>query len=74
MLQDPNVERYVASATKPLKKEIDKLRTELEELKQAFALYNVSQQSELVCPAGYYPNSASTGMECIHCGRVKHAH
>lgn len=46
MLQDPNVERYVASATKPLKKEIDKLRTELEELKQAFVLYNVTQQSE----------------------------
>ena len=74
MLQDPNVERYVASATKPLKKEIDKLRTELEELKQAFALYNVSQRSELVCPAGYYPNSASTGMECVHCGRGKYAH
>jgi len=36
--------------------------------------HNVSQRSELVCPAGYYPNSTSTGMECIHCGRGKYAH
>jgi len=35
---------------------------------------NVSQRSELVCHAGYYPNSTSTGMECIHCGRGKYAH
>ncbi len=34
----------------------------------------VSHQRELVCPTGYYPNIASTGMECIHCGRGKYAH
>ena len=73
MLQDPNVERYVESATKSLKKEIDKLRTELEELKQEFALYNVSQQSELVCRS-YYPNNKSTGLECLNCGKAKYDH
>ena len=44
------------------------------EMQQALDLDHVSQRSELVCPAGYYPNSASTGMECVHCGRGKYAH
>jgi uncharacterized protein CbrC (UPF0167 family) len=70
MLQDPNVERYVASATKPLKKEIDKLRTELEELKQAFALYNVSQRSELLVCKECNGRIDELDVWCKHCGEV----
>ena len=33
MLQDPNVELYIADAIKPLKKEISRLETELKEIK-----------------------------------------
>jgi len=34
MLQDPNVERYVADAIKPLQKQIKELKAEIEALKQ----------------------------------------
>jgi prefoldin subunit 5 len=33
MIQDPNVERPIASSTESLKKEIDKLKKDIEELK-----------------------------------------
>ena len=34
MLQDPNVERYVANAIKPLQNKIRKMEVEIEKLKQ----------------------------------------
>lgn len=37
MLQDPNVERYVENAIKPLVKEIAKLKLQIEELNKAYA-------------------------------------
>lgn len=46
----------------------------LREVKKQLLINVVSQQRELVCPAGYYPNHASTGLECVHCGRGKYAH
>ncbi len=34
MLKDPNVERYVAEAIKPLQKQIEELKTEITNLRQ----------------------------------------
>ena len=42
MLQDPNVERYVENAIKPLKKEIAKLKVQIEELNKALRIHDVS--------------------------------
>lgn len=42
MLQDPNVERYVENAIKPLKKEIAKLKLQIEELNKALRIHDVS--------------------------------
>ena len=47
---------------------------QLDRVVNTLPIYHVSQQSELVCPTGYYPNHASTGLECVHCGRGKYAH
>ena len=41
MLQDPNVERYVENAIKPLKKEIAKLKLQIEELNKALRKHDV---------------------------------
>lgn len=50
MLQDLNVERYVENAIKPLKKEIAKLKLQIEELNKALRIHDVSGRSEqLVC-------------------------
>lgn len=50
MLQDPNVERYVENAIKPLKKEIAKLKVQIEELNKALRIHDVVGRSEqLVC-------------------------
>lgn len=35
MLQDPNVERYVENAIKPLQKQITKMKAEIKALKEA---------------------------------------
>ena len=42
MLQDPNVERYVANAVKPLKKEIKQMKAQIEALNQALRIHDVS--------------------------------
>ena len=46
MLQDPNVERYVANAVKPLKKEIEQMKAQIEALNQALCIHDVSGRSE----------------------------
>ena len=71
MLQDPNVERYVANAVKPLKKEIKQMKAQIEALNQALRIHDVVGQSEqLVCPhqATRTPNEEKTG-KCRQCGR-----
>lgn len=51
MLQDPNVERYVKNAIKPLKKEIEQMKAQIEALNQALRIHDVVGQSEqLPCP------------------------
>lgn len=50
MLQDPNVERYVENAIKPLKKEIAKLKLQIEELNKALRIHDVVGQSEQLKP------------------------
>ena len=42
MLQDPNVERYVEQAMKPVLKQINELKAEVEELKKALHKTDVS--------------------------------
>jgi acetolactate synthase small subunit len=51
MLQDPNVERYIEIAVKPLKKEIEQMKAQIEALNQALRIHDVVGRSEqLVCP------------------------
>ena len=40
---------------------------------QVLRLFDVSQQSELICRS-YYPNNMSTGMQCLTCGKGKYEH
>lgn len=46
MLQDPNVERYVKNAIKPLKKEIEQMKAQIEALNQALRIHDVVGRSE----------------------------
>lgn len=48
MLQDPNVERYLANAVKPLKKEIKQMKAQIETLNKALRIHDVVGQSELL--------------------------
>jgi prefoldin subunit 5 len=41
MLQDPNVERYIEIAVKPLKKEIEQMKVQIEALNQALRIPDV---------------------------------
>lgn len=50
MLQDLNVERYVENAIKPLKKEIAKLKLQIEELNKALRIHDVSVAKRKLCP------------------------
>ena len=70
MLQDPNVERYVENAIKPLKKEISKLKVQIEELNKALRIHNVSN---LLCGSFDPDNSTSSATKC-KCGREKWEH
>lgn len=47
MLQDPNVERYVANAVKPLKKKIKQMKAQIEALNQALRIHDVVGRCEL---------------------------
>lgn len=49
MLQDPNTERYVENAIKPLKKEIAKLKLQIEELNKALRIHGVSGRVCCLC-------------------------
>ena len=50
MLQDPNIERYIEIAVKPLKKEIEQMKAQIEALNQALRIHDVVGRSEqLVC-------------------------
>ena len=64
MLQDPNVERYVANAVKPLKKEIEQMKAKIEALYQALRIHDVVGRSEQCCspPEPYY-----LGTTCPKC-------
>jgi prefoldin subunit 5 len=46
MLQDPNVERYIEIAVKPLKKEIEKMKAQIEALNKALRIHDVVGRSE----------------------------
>lgn len=48
MLQDPNVERYIEIAVKPLKKEIEQMKAQIEALNQAVHIHDVVGRSELL--------------------------
>lgn len=52
MLQDPNVEMYVESQIQPLKKEIEKLKLQIEEinrtLRQPIGRYNKKTEDPLI--------------------------
>jgi hypothetical protein len=69
MLQDPNVERYVANAVKPLKKEIEQMKAQIEALNQALRIHDVVGRSEqLVCSCGSRLVKTTGG---YHCGNAK---
>ena len=48
MLQDPNVERYIADAIKPLQKQIKELKAEIEAIQQVKNL-NIPAVIKSVC-------------------------
>lgn len=66
MLQDTNVERYVENAIKPLKKEIAKLKVQIEELNKALQQTDVSG-SFCQCKK---PNYSYTVPVCNKCNCV----
>lgn len=68
MLQDPNVERYVENAINPLKKEIQKLKLQIEKLNKALRIHDVSGQ---VCQFFFCSN---TGGKCDKCGKEQCQH
>ena len=70
MLQDPNVERYVENAIKPLKKEIAKLKVQIEELNKALRIHDVSG---MLCDSFDTDNKTSSATKC-KCGREKWEH
>lgn len=70
MLQDPNVERYVENAIKPLKKEIAKLKVQIEELNKALRIHDVSG---MLCGSFDPDNKTSSATKC-KCGREKWEH
>ena len=70
MLQDPNVERYVENAIKPLKKEIAKLKVQIEELNKALHIHDVSG---MLCGSFDPDNKTSSATKC-KCGREKWEH
>ena len=70
MLQDPNVERYVENAIKPLKKEIAKLKVQIEELNKALRIHDVSG---MLCDSFDPDNKTSSATKC-KCGREKWEH
>ena len=70
MLQDPNVERYVENAIKPLKKEIAKLKVQIEELNKALRIHDVRG---MLCGSFDPDNKTSSATKC-KCGREKWEH
>lgn len=70
MLQDPNVERYVENAIKPLKKEIAKLKVQIEELNKALRIHDVSG---MLCGSFDPDNKTSSATKC-KCGHEKWEH
>ena len=70
MLQDPNVERYVENAIKPLVKEIAKLKLQIEELNKALRIHDVSG---MLCGSFEPDNKTSSATKC-KCGREKWEH
>ena len=70
MLQDPDVERYVENAIKPLVKEIAKLKLQIEELNKALRIHDVSS---MLCGSFEPDNKTSSATKC-KCGREKWEH
>ena len=70
MLQDPTVERYVANAVKPLKKEIKQMKAQIEALNQALRIHDVSC---MLCGSFEPDNKTSSATKC-KCGREKWEH
>ena len=70
MLQDPNVERYVANAVKPLKKEMKQMKAQIEALNQALRIHDVSG---MLCGSFEPDNKTSSATKC-KCGREKWEH
>lgn len=70
MLQDLNVELYVENAIKPLKKEIAKLKVQIEELNKALRIHDVSG---MLCGSFDPDNKTSSATKC-KCGREKWEH
>ena len=70
MLQDPNVERYVENAIKPLKKEIAKLKDQIEELNKALRIHDVVGRSEQCAhPRDKREYIGSNMLRCKVCGK-----
>ena len=74
MLQDPNVERYVADAIKPLQKQIKELKAEIEAIQQVKNLNIPAVMGELTCDnCGCHPNVIYTTSKGRFCERCKPA-
>lgn len=74
MLQDPNVERYVADALKPLQKQIKELQSQIKELQQVKNLNIPAVIGELTCDScGCHPNVIYTMSKGRFCERCKPA-
>jgi len=69
MLEDLNVERHVKNAIKPLRKEIAKLKVQIEELNKALRIHDVSGQVCVHCGKGRDMHTVASAM-CLD--RMKH--
>jgi acetolactate synthase small subunit len=67
MLQDPNVERYIQIAVKPLKKEIEQMKAQIEALNQALRIHDVVSRRELLLDFAEYSENDKTSTAIDEC-------
>lgn len=75
MLEDPNIERYIENAVKPLKKEIEKMKAQIEVLNQALRIHDVvgrSEQLKCQCKKAKFTRTVDADFNplCGRCGKA----
>ena len=72
MLQDPNVERYVENAIKPLQTQITKMKAEIKALREANKNFVQPDVIKSVC--SFYMAGMDTSGKCNNCGKNQWEH